>query len=75
MSPTLVLSEDKDDWTPVGMRQAAKGEADFEFVVYPGAFHPFAHPSGQPYDYLGHHIGGGADAQKRARRSRMRNPK
>jgi dienelactone hydrolase len=56
VSPTFVLSGDKDDWTSVGRRQAVKGKVDFEVVVYPGAFHAFVDPSGHPYDYRGHHI-------------------
>jgi dienelactone hydrolase len=70
VSPTLVLAGDKDDWTPVGMCQAVKSEAGFEVVVYPGVFHAFASPRGQPIDFLGHHIvfdvKAALDAQQRA---------
>ena len=54
--PTLVLIGEKDDWMSVGMCQAVKGKPNFDVVVYPGAFHAFASPRGQPIDALGHHI-------------------
>ena len=68
--PTLVLIGDKDDWVSVGMCQAVKGAPNFDVVVYPGVFHAFASPRGQPIDYLGHHIvfdvKAALDAQQRA---------
>ena len=68
--PTLVLIGEKDDWMSVGMCQAVKGNPNFDVVVYPGVFHAFATPSGQPMDFLGHHIvfdvKAALDAQKRA---------
>jgi dienelactone hydrolase len=68
--PTLVLIGDKDDWMSVGMCQAFQGKPDFGVVVYPGAFHAFALPLGQPFDVLGHHIAfdvkAALDAQQQA---------
>jgi len=68
--PTLVLIGDKDDWVSVGMCQAVKGAPNFDVVVYPGVFHAFASPRGQPIDYLGQHIvfdvKAALDAQQRA---------
>ena len=56
-APTIVLIGEKDDWTPAALCQAAKGKPNLEEVdVYPGAFHGFVMPMGQPIDYLGHHI-------------------
>ncbi len=67
--PTLVLIGDKDDWMSVEMCQAVKGKPDFDVVVYPGAFHAFNMPRGQPIDALGHHIAfdvkAALDAQQR----------
>jgi dienelactone hydrolase len=53
---TLILIGEKDDWMSVGMCQAVKGNPNLDVVVYPGAFHAFAAPRGQPVDFLGHHL-------------------
>jgi dienelactone hydrolase len=56
-APTIVLIGEKDDWTPAALCQAVKGKPNLEEVdVYPGAYHGFVSPMGQPIDYLGHHI-------------------
>jgi dienelactone hydrolase len=56
-APTIVLIGEKDDWTPAKLCQAVQGKPNLEEVdVYPGAFHGFVMPMGQPIDYLGHHI-------------------
>jgi dienelactone hydrolase len=56
-APTIVLIGEKDDWTPAALCQADKGKPNLEEVaVFPGAFHGFVMPMGQPVDYLGHHI-------------------
>ena len=68
--PTLVLIGEKDDWTPAELCQKAQGNPNVELTVYPGASHAFDKLSGQPIDYLGHHIAfdvnATLDAQKRA---------
>jgi dienelactone hydrolase len=67
--PTLVLHGDKDDWTPADLCQKLQGKPNAELVVYPGVFHAFASPRGEPIDFLGHHIvfdvKAALDAQKR----------
>ena len=68
--PTLILIGEKDDWTPAGMCQAIKGNANFDVVVYPGASHAFAMPMGEPIEALGgHHLAfdekAALDAQQR----------
>ena len=56
-APTLILIGEKDDWTPAKLCQAVQGKPNLEEVdVFPGAFHGFVMPMGQPIDYLGHHI-------------------
>jgi dienelactone hydrolase len=56
-APTIVLIGEKDDWTPAKLCQAVQGKPNLEEVaVFPGAFHGFVMPIGQPFDYLGHHI-------------------
>ena len=70
-APTIVLIGEKDDWTPAALCQADKGKPNLEEVaVFPGAFHGFVMPMGQPVDYLGHHIAFDVketlDAQQRA---------
>jgi len=56
-APTIVLIGEKDDWTPAKLCQAVKGKPNLEEVdVFPGAFHAFVMPMGEPVDYLGHHI-------------------
>jgi dienelactone hydrolase len=54
--PVLVLIGEKDDWTPAAKCQAVAGKANFEVVVYPGAYHVFNQPSEKPRDFLGHHL-------------------
>jgi dienelactone hydrolase len=68
--PTLILIGEKDDWTPAGMCQAIKGNANLDVVVYPGASHAFAMPMGEPIEALGgHHLAfdekAALDAQQR----------
>jgi len=56
-APTIVLIGEKDDWTPAKLCQAIQGKPNLEEVdVFPGAFHGFVMPMGEPIDYLGHHI-------------------
>jgi dienelactone hydrolase len=56
-APTIVLIGEKDDWTPAKLCQAVQGTPNLEEVaVFPGAFHGFVMPMGEPFDYLGHHI-------------------
>ena len=56
-APTIVLIGEKDDWTPAKLCQAVQGKPNLEKVaVFPGAFHGFVMPMGEPFDYLGHHI-------------------
>jgi dienelactone hydrolase len=68
--PVLVLIGEKDDWTPAAKCQAVTGKANFEVVVYPGAYHVFNQPSEKPRDFLGHHLvydeKATQDAQQRA---------
>ena len=68
--PVLVLIGEKDDWTPAAKCQAVTGKANFEVVVYPGAYHVFNQPSEKPRDFLGHHLvydeQATQDAQQRA---------
>ena len=67
---TLVLIDEKDDWTPAAKCQAVTGKTNFEVVVYPGATHVFNMPSEKPLDVLGHRFvydeEATQDAQKRA---------
>ena len=70
-APTIVLIGEKDDWTPAKLCQAVQGKPNLEEIdVFPGAFHGFVMPMGEPIDYLGHHIvfdvKGTLDAQKAA---------
>ena len=56
-APTIVLIGEKDDWTPAKLCQAVQGKPNLEEVdVFPGAFHGFVMPMGEPIEYLGHHI-------------------
>ena len=68
--PTLVLHGDKDDWTPADLCQKLQSKPNVERVVYPGVFHAFASPRGEPIDFLGHHIvfdvKAALDAERRA---------
>ena len=64
VSPLLVLSGEKDDWTPpdgcVYQEDSVKGE-DFEVVVYPEAYHCFDRPISRT-EYLGHTLEGHTQA-------------
>ena len=56
-APTIVLIGEKDDWTPAKLCLAVQGKPNLEEVdVFPGAFHAFVMPMGEPIEYLGHHI-------------------
>jgi dienelactone hydrolase len=70
VSPLLVLSGAKDDWTPpdgcMNQRNTVEGE-DLEVVVYPEAHHGFDLPISQK-QFAGHTVGGHSPSTKDSRK-------
>ena len=74
VSPLLVLSGAKDDWTPpdgcMNQRNTVEGE-DLEVVVYPEAYHSFDLPISHQ-KFAGHTVGGHSPSTKDSRKRMLK---